>query len=254
MKSYKGYLIDLDGTMYRGGEKVEAASEFIERLANRGIPYLFVTNNSSKTPEQIAGKLESLGIRASSGQVFTSSMATAEYLSASDQPGKIYAIGEEGLFQALKDKGFELTDDHPDAVVMGIDRAITYEKLAKACLAVRNGARFIATNGDTAVPTERGLVPGNGALSAVIAVSTRVQPLIIGKPERIIMDQALKVLGVDKQAAIMVGDNYDTDIMAGIQSGIDTLHVQTGVTSMKELAEKREQPTYSVATLDEWEL
>lgn len=119
-------------------------------------------------------------------------------------------------------------DENPDFVVVGLDRDITYEKLAKACLAVRNGATFISTNGDIAIPTERGLLPGNGSLTSVVAVSTGVDPIFIGKPESIIMEQALKVLGIEKNEALMVGDNYDTDILAGINAGMHTLLVHTG--------------------------
>lgn len=252
MKQYKGYLIDLDGTMYRGTEKIEEAGEFVHRLKNKGIPYLFVTNNSSRTPEQVAQKLVSFDIPADASQVFTTSMATANFIYEQKKDATVYVIGEEGIQQALLEKGFTFVDENPDFVVVGIDRSINYEKLAKACLGVRNGATFISTNGDIAIPTERGLLPGNGSLTAVITVSTTVQPIFIGKPEPIIMEQALKVLGTKKEETLMVGDNYDTDIKAGIETGIDTLLVHTGVTSKDHLKEKEIQPTYSVHSLKEW--
>lgn len=252
MKTYKGYLIDLDGTMYRGEEKIEEASDFVKALQERNIPYLFVTNNSSRKPEQVAQKLMSLDIPATPEQVFTTSQATANFIHERHANASIYMIGEEGLHAALVEKGFTFRDENPDFVVMGIDRDITYEKLAKACLAVRNGATFISTNGDIALPTERGMMPGNGSLTAVIAVSTTVQPIFIGKPESIIMEQALKVIGTAKEDTVMVGDNYDTDILAGINAGMNTLLVHTGVTTVEKLTEYNIQPTHVVHNLTEW--
>ncbi|MGE7684597.1 TIGR01457 family HAD-type hydrolase [Peribacillus simplex] len=252
MKSYKGYLIDLDGTMYRGTKQIAEAAGFINDLRKRDIPYLFVTNNSSRTPAQVADKLRSIGISTEDDQVFTTSMATANYIAEQKKDASVYVVGEEGIIEALKEKGMTLVEEHPDFLVMGIDRGVNYEKLSKACLAVRNGAVFISTNGDIAIPTEQGLLPGNGALTSVVSVSTQVQPIFIGKPESVIVEQALRVLGVPKEETIMVGDNYDTDILAGINAGIDTLLVHTGVTTKERLKQYKEQPTYVVNTLDLW--
>ncbi|MET3318657.1 UNVERIFIED_ORG: 4-nitrophenyl phosphatase [Peribacillus simplex] len=252
MKSYKGYLIDLDGTMYRGTEQIAEAAGFINELRKRDIPYLFVTNNSSRTPAQVADKLRSLGISTEDDQVFTTSMATANYIAEQKEDASVYVVGEEGIIEALKEKGMNLVDESPDFLVMGIDRGVNYEKLSKACLAVRNGAVFISTNGDIAIPTEQGLLPGNGALTSVVSVSTQVQPIFIGKPESVIVEQALRVLGVPKEETIMVGDNYDTDILAGLNAGIDTLLVHTGVTTKEHLEQYEKQPTYVVDTLDLW--
>lgn len=252
MKSYKGYLIDLDGTMYRGTEQIAEAAGFINDLRKRDIPYLFVTNNSSRTPAQVADKLRSIGILTEDDQVFTTSMATANYIAEQKKDASVYVVGEEGIIEALKEKGMKLVEEHPDYLVMGIDRGINYEKLSKACLAVRNGAVFISTNGDIAIPTEQGLLPGNGSLTSVVSVSTQVQPIFIGKPESVIVEQALRVLGVPKEETIMVGDNYDTDILAGINAGIDTLLVHTGVTTKERLKQYKEQPTHVVDTLDLW--
>lgn len=252
---YKGYLIDLDGTMYLGTEKIDTAIAFVEKLQKEKIPYLYVTNNSSKRPEQFAEHLQSFGLETKAEEVFTTSMATANYLHEKQPGASVYVIGGEGVRAALTDKGFTIVDDEKaDAVVIGLDQKIDYEKLAKACLAVRNGATFISTNGDIAIPTERGLLPGNGALTSVIAVSTQVDPIFIGKPHSIIVEQALVELGVSKQDTVMVGDNYDTDILAGINAGIDTLLVHTGVTTKEILATKETQPTFVVSTLADWEL
>lgn len=254
MKKYKGYLIDLDGTMYRGSKLIEEAVVFIKKLIENNIPYLFVTNNSSRTPAQVAEKLNKFGIPAEEQQVFTTSQATANYILEQKQNASVYVIGEDGIRTALTEKGFESAEEQADFVVVGIDRSITYEKLAIGCLAVRNGATFISTNGDIAIPTERGLLPGNGSLTSVITVSTGTKPTFIGKPESIIMEQALKVLGTNKEETLMVGDNYDTDILAGIKAGMDTLLVHTGVTTKELLKKYEQQPTYVVDSLDQWEI
>jgi 4-nitrophenyl phosphatase len=254
MKKYHGYLIDLDGTMYRGTEVIQEAAEFVNQLHARRIPYLFVTNNSSRTPAQVAQKLRDFGIVAEEEQVFTTSQATANYIYSQKQDASVYVIGEEGIQTAITQKGFSLGDEQAHYMVIGIDRHITYEKLAKACAAVRNGAVFISTNADIAIPTERGLMPGNGALTAVVSVSTQTQPIFIGKPESIIMEQALKVLGTSKEETLMIGDNYDTDIMAGMNAGLDTLLVHTGVTTKESLNGYDHQPTYVVNHLNEWKI
>ncbi|CAG9621064.1 TIGR01457 family HAD-type hydrolase [Sutcliffiella rhizosphaerae] len=252
MKKYQGYLIDLDGTMYRGKEKIEEAGHFVKTLYENNIPYLFVTNNSSRTPQQVAQKLRDFDIPTLDDQVFTTSNATANYIYEYKPDAKIFVIGEEGIRTALTDKGFQLVEEKADVVVTGIDRGISYEKLALGAIQIRNGARFISTNGDIAIPTERGLLPGNGSLTSVLTVSTETQPTFIGKPEKVIMEQALKVLGVPKEETLMIGDNYHTDIMAGMNAGIDTLLVHTGVTTKAHLDTYEEQPTYTVESLSSW--
>lgn len=252
MKKYQGFLIDLDGTMYRGTEVIEEAVDFVRLLNAKGLPYLFVTNNSSRTPEQVAEKLRKFHVPADKSQVFTSSMATANYIYERKKEASVYVIGEEGLQTALAEKGFRTAREDADFVVIGLDRSINYEKLAIACLAVRNGAVFISTNGDLAIPTERGLLPGNGSLTSVITVSTQTEPIFIGKPESIIMEQALKVIGTKKEETLMVGDNYETDIMAGMNAGMDTLLVHTGVTTKELLSRYEKKPTYVLDSLKQW--
>jgi 4-nitrophenyl phosphatase len=254
MKKYRGYLIDLDGTMYKGSERIEAASDFVKRLGEKNTPYLFVTNNSSRTPAQVAEKLRGFDIPAKEEQVYTTSQATANYIYDRKKDASIYLIGEEGIRTALEKKGFQFAREDADFVVVGIDRELTYERLAIACLAVRNGAVFLSTNADVALPTERGFMPGNGSITAVISVSTQTKPIFIGKPESIIMEQALKVLGTSKEETLMVGDYYDTDIVAGMNAGLDTLLVHTGVTTKEMLSSYDRKPTYSIDSLDQWEI
>ncbi|SPR92392.1 TIGR01457 family HAD-type hydrolase [Bacillus altitudinis] len=249
---YKGYLIDLDGTMYKGTEKIEEAGQFVHKLNELNIPYLFVTNNSSRTPKQVAEKLVSFDIPATEEQVFTTSMATANYIAEQKKDASVYVIGEEGIQQAIEEKGLLFGQEDADFVVVGIDRGITYEKLAVGAIAIRQGAQFVSTNGDIAIPTERGLLPGNGSLTSVLTVTTTVQPTFIGKPESIIMEQAMRVLGTDVSETLMVGDNYDTDIMAGMNAGMDTLLVHTGVTTKELLQKYDKQPTYVIDSLSEW--
>ncbi|QKY69788.1 TIGR01457 family HAD-type hydrolase [Lentibacillus sp. CBA3610] len=252
MKRYNAYLIDLDGTMYRGNEPIESAAAFVGSLASKEIPYLFLTNNSSKTQLQVSEKLEQMAIPSTPEHVFTSSMATAKYIKRLKASARCFVIGEEGLHDALEREGLTITDTGCDFVVFGIDRDINYEKLSKACREVRNGATFISTNGDVALPTDRGLEPGNGALTSVVSVSTGKQPIFIGKPETIIMDQALDQIGADREKTLMVGDNYHTDILAGINAGIDTLMVFTGVTPYTAYPTLETKPSYHVHNLNEW--
>ncbi|MGK9044964.1 TIGR01457 family HAD-type hydrolase [Mammaliicoccus vitulinus] len=252
MKDYKGYLIDIDGTMYKGSEIIEGAIEFIEYLNKHHKDYLFVTNNSSKTPAEVAEKLNNMGFNTSSEHVITSAMATAGYISETSPGASVYMVGGSGLNTSLSEAGLVIKEDeHVDYVVMGLDVNISYEKLSVACLAVRNGAKFISTNKDVSIPNERGFLPGNGSLTSVVSVSTGQTPIFIGKPETIIMEQAIEKIGLSKEECVMIGDLYDTDILAGINSGIDTLHVQTGVTSLEEINKKEMLPTYSVKNLFE---
>ncbi len=252
MKKYSGYLIDLDGTMYRGNEPIDGAATFIHTLNEMDIPYLFLTNNSTSTQENVAQKLTSMGIDTTAEHVFTSSLATAKYIKQKNASARCMVIGEQGLYHAIEKEGLTVADTSCDYVVIGLDRQITYEKLAQACLAIREGAVFISTNADRAIPTERGLLPGNGALTSVITVSTGVQPIFIGKPEQIIMEEALEVLGTANKDTIMVGDNYQTDILAGISAKIDTLMVFTGVTPYQDYPTLTIKPTFNVQNLEEW--
>lgn len=249
MKTYKAYCIDLDGTVYRGTEPIQETVNFVHQLQSRGIEPFFVTNNASQTPDQVMDKLHGFDIVAKRSHIMTSAIAAAKYI-AYHYPGMtVSMIGERGLEEALLENGVNLVSSSPDLFVMGIDRSITYEKIAQACLDIRNGAIFISTNSDRAFPSERGLMPGNGALTAVIQTSTGVEPIFIGKPQGYMLEIIQLEHQFQKEEMVMIGDNYDTDIMAGINFGIDTIHVNTGVTSTEDVLTKSVQPTVSFETL-----
>ena len=252
IKDYKGYLIDLDGTMYKGKEPISEAPDFINRLRKAKKPFLFVTNNSTSSPKEVAKKLtEQFQVEAYEEEIYTSSLATADYLKTLGG-STVYVVGEKGLHEAVTEAGFTIDEEAPDHVVVGLDRALTYEKCEIATLAIQKGASFIATNKDTNLPTERGMVPGAGSVVALIEKATRIEPTFVGKPETIIMDEAIKKIGLDKNEVLMVGDNYETDILAGINNEIDTLLVFTGFTTEEDMETIIDQPTYTIQKLDEW--
>lgn len=259
--AYKGYLLDLDGTVYRGGEVIPEAIAFVETLKKKGIPYQYVTNNSSLTPEQLAEKLQKMGLEAVPEDFFTSSMAVAETIEKREQKEtttdvvRVLAIGERGLKTALSEAGYELVEKAPASyVVVGIDREFSYEKMKQATLAIYGGAKFLSTNCDRAIPTEEGLVPGNGSLTASIAYATRTEPLYVGKPEQAIIALALEKLGLRADEVLLIGDNLETDIAAGGRSGVDTLLVYSGFSRETDLERAEVQPTYTASSLADWKI
>ncbi|SEJ83484.1 4-nitrophenyl phosphatase [Bhargavaea ginsengi] len=254
MRKYHAWCFDLDGTVYRGEEPIPETVSFIQKLREQGAGVFFVTNNSALTPESQAEKLAKMGIEADPDEIMTSSVATAAHLLKVHGSVKVMMIGEEGLRKALETAGHTVVRQHPQAVVVGIDRSITYGKLADASLAVSAGASFIATNSDKAYPTEQGLVPGNGAFAGLIELATGVSPYYIGKPSVPMLEALAERHGLDRKDMVMVGDNYETDITAGIRFGIDTIHVDTGVTRTEDLAHYGEQPTYALKTLGDWKV
>lgn len=252
-KHYQGYLIDLDGTIYLGKEVIPAGKRFIERLQDLNIPFLFVTNNTTKTPTAVAKRLdEEFNIRVSAKTIYTASLATIDYMKEQGKGKRVYVIGESGLVDLILSAGFVWDEEAPDYVVVGLDTEITYEKLAVAALCIRNGAMFIGTNPDKSIPTERGLLPGAGSFISLIQTASQTDPVMIGKPNAIIMNEALKVMGLNKEAVLMVGDNYETDIQSGLQNGIDSLLVLSGFTAKSVVPYLPEKPTYIVDSLDEW--
>ncbi|MCT3603062.1 TIGR01457 family HAD-type hydrolase [Lactobacillus acidophilus] len=258
MKDYRLFLIDLDGTVYRGKNTVESGVRFVHRLIEQKRDYLFLTNNTTRTPQMIVDKLKGHGIDTDIKHVYTPSMATASYILNQNKNRQtkigLYIIGQIGLWsELLKHPEFELNEENPDYVIVGMDTDLTYHKVRVASRAIRRGATFIGTNADMNLPAEDELIPGNGSQCAFVAAASGVEPLYIGKPESIIVNMALEKMGYSKRDALIVGDNYDTDIKAGFNSDVDQLLTLTGITQKEDLQNKR-QPTVLVNSLDEFEL
>lgn len=252
---YKGYLIDLDGTIYQGKNRIPAGERFIKRLQEKGLPYLLVTNNTTRTREMVQDMLsKQFNVETGIETIYTATMATVDYMNDMNRGKTAYVIGETGLKSAIAAAGYVEELENPAYVVVGLDSQVTYDMLATATLAIQKGALFIGTNPDLNIPTERGLMPGAGALNALLEAATRVKPVFIGKPNAIIMNKSLEVLGVKRSEAVMVGDNYLTDIMAGIQNDIATILVTTGFTRPEEVPTLPVQPDHVLSSLDEWEL
>ncbi|BBD42247.1 TIGR01457 family HAD-type hydrolase [Streptococcus anginosus] len=252
--TYKGYLIDLDGTIYKGKDRIPAGEAFVHELQRRNLPYLFVTNNTTRTPETVQTMLaEQFNVETSIETIYTATLATVDYLNDKNLGKKVYVIGDVGLKQAIAEAGYIEDTDNPDYVVVGLDWEVDYEKLSIATLAIQKGAHFVGTNPDLNIPTERGLMPGAGSIITLIEVATRVKPVYIGKPNAIIMEKAVEHLGLPRQEVIMVGDNYLTDIRAGIDNDIPTLLVTTGFTKSEEVPDLPIQPDYVLSSLAEWD-
>ncbi len=254
MKQYKAYCFDLDGTVYRGKEGIESAVRFIQKLQQQKIDYFLVTNNSSKTPVQLQEALANIGLEVPTKRIYSSALATAKFVSQHFKNAKIHMIGSDGLRYALDAEGIEMApqEEQPDVVVMGIDRKIDYMKLARASLAVQNGAKLIGTNEDIKFPSEVGFVPGNGSFVRLVANVASAEPIFIGKPSPVMLEVIQDEYGFVKEEMVMIGDNYDTDILCGIRFGCDTIHVNTGVVNTETVLQKELKPTYCVEELSEF--
>jgi 4-nitrophenyl phosphatase len=237
LNALRAVLLDLDGVVYTGSTPLPGAAGFFAYLGQSGRRFQCITNNSTLSAEQYAAKLGGMGIEVLPDQVLTSSEATALCLQARFAPGaRVLAIGEEGLVRALLGHGFRLVDRDPDVVVCGLDRRLTYERLTRACFAVRGGAPLIATNPDLSLPTEGGLFPGNGATLAYLRAATGVTPEVIGKPEATMLQVAMERIGATAAETAIVGDGLLTDILAGQRAGVTTILVLTGVSRRVDLA------------------
>lgn len=224
-----GLLIDLDGTLYHGHVMIEGADTFIRMLRQREIRYLFVTNNSSATPETVAERLCMMGIPAAADDVCTSSQAAAAYIAQETNEARVFPVGEAGLHDALIKAGLQIVEEAPDIVVQGIDRQLTYDRIAAAVGHIRSGARYILTNPDVLLPSDSGLIPGAGSISAILEKASGVHPTVIGKPSAILMNYALERLGQKAEDVWVIGDNPATDIAAAQASGCRSVLVLTGL-------------------------
>lgn len=257
-KNIRALIIDMDGVLWHGTQAIPGLTDFFQALDELGIRFILATNNASLTPDQYVAKLARMGVTVARKQILTSGMATALYLSEQVDPAKtrVFVVGEDGATQPLSELGFTLTglyeinnDKDPamkgaDIVVCGKDETLNWAKLATATLNIRAGAKFIGTNADTTLPTEHGITHGNGAILAALEVATGVKPVIIGKPEPIIYQQALTLLGVDPEATVALGDRLETDILGAIRTGIRSIMVLTGISTEEDLKTADYQPTW----------
>jgi 4-nitrophenyl phosphatase len=234
----RGFIIDLDGVLYRGNTPVAGASEFVDALRQSGTPLVLLTNNSVRTAARYVDKLARMGICIDADGILTSGQATVLYLcQVAPQGATVFLIGEDGVRTELVSRGFLLRNaPDVDYVVVGFDRAVNYQKLELATLAIRAGAKFVGTNPDKTFPSEAGLIPGNGAILAAIEAATDVAPLVVGKPSPAIFELALEKLGTKAHETVMIGDRLDTDIIGAHQVGLVTILVLSGVTSAEQLA------------------
>ncbi|MCS7458949.1 TIGR01457 family HAD-type hydrolase [Paenibacillus doosanensis] len=235
-----GFLLDLDGTLYHGDRPIPGAAEFIQWLKKQRYPYLYVTNNSSRTPEQVAEHLGKVGIEAEPEEVLTTSQAAAMYMKEQGTGSKVYMIGETGLERAMLEAGFSIVTEGPvDFVVQGIDRSFNYEKLAQAVSLIRAGAGFVLTNPDHLLPWNHELRPGAGSIGAAIERASQTEPVVIGKPSPIIMNYAIRKLGLPAEQIWVVGDNLRTDIRGGVAAHCRTALVLTGLITRATLEQEQ---------------
>lgn len=261
LTNIRALIVDMDGVLWHGNQPLPGLTDFFQALRDRQLPFILATNNASMTPEQYVVKLERMGVPVTPDEILTSGMATALYLA--EHPDidpastSVFVIGEKGARQPLVDRGFTLMEEYQrnetrihvedsraDIVVCGLDRELSWNKLATAALNIGNGAKFIGTNADTTLPTERGVSPGNGAILAALKAATGIAPTIIGKPEPVIYEQALALLGIDPAETVAIGDRLDTDILGAVRTNIRSILVLTGISTEKDLQSVDFNPTW----------
>jgi 4-nitrophenyl phosphatase len=261
LETIEGLIIDMDGVLWHGNNPIDGLVDFFSELRRVAIPFVLATNNASLTQQQYVDKLAEMGVAVHADEILTSSMATASYLAkylAYDKR-RVFVIGEDGLREPLISQGFTLTDlyqvNQPekgisdqgaDIVVSGLDRQLTWDKLATATLNLKAGAKFYATNADTTLPTELGEVMGNGGIIAALEAVTGVKAISIGKPEPILYQQALAILGTTADNTVAIGDRLNTDILGAVNAGMRSVLVLTGVSSEKDIEDIEYQPTWII--------
>jgi 4-nitrophenyl phosphatase len=250
LAAMRAVLIDMDGVLYRGQTALAGAGELLAFLRDAGLKYLLVTNNSTLSQEQFAARLAGMGIAVAPESIMTSGVATAAYLRTLAPAGTtVNVVGEEALVNEMRKAGFTLAGRDAAYVVCGWDKTITYEKLKIACLAIRAGARFIGTNPDKTYPLEHDIIPGAGSIIAALVAATDTQPTIVGKPEPIIIEQALRWLGATAAETAILGDRLDTDVLAAYNSGALSILVLTGISTAAEAAAATVKPDLIYADL-----
>lgn len=255
MKSHfskkSAFILDMDGVVYHGNRLLPGAKEFVDWLRKNGKKFLFLTNSSERTPRELQEKMLRLGIELEERHFHTSALATADFL-ATQKPGcSVFVIGEAGLYNALYERGISMNDTNPDYVVVGETRTYGYERIEKASFLVQKGAKLIGCNPDLTGPTEAGIAPATGALIAPIELTAGIKAYFLGKPNPFMMRRAVKRLEVSSRDTLIIGDRMDTDIIAGVESEIDTALVLSGVTSLEDLPKFAYQPKYIFKGLQE---
>jgi NagD protein len=244
-----GYLVDMDGVIYRGNHLIPGADRFIESLRAAQIPFMFLTNNSQRTRRDVATRLQRLGINAKEEDVFTCAMATARFLARQKPNGTAFVIGEGGLLTALHNNGYAIVDREPDYVVVGEGRTFSFELVEAALNMIMGGAKLVATNMDPNCPTQAGIRPGCGAIVAMLEAASGVKAFSVGKPSPVMLRAARKELGLAAAQTIVVGDTMETDILGGVQLGYRTVLVLSGGTSREDLGRYAYQPDMVVESI-----
>lgn len=234
----------MDGVIYHGNRIIPHVDDFVRWLEDNGKEYLFLTNSSERSPRELAQKLSRMGLHVGEEHFYTSALATASFLKSQCDHGSVYVIGEPGLTFALYEAGFSMNDVNPDYVVFGETRSLSYEKIERAVRLVMNGAKLIGTNSDLTGPTENGIVPACRALVAPIEMTTGKSAYFVGKPNPLMMRHGLKKLGTSRSESAIIGDRMDTDIIAGIESELDTVLVLSGVTALEGISDFPYRPRY----------
>ena len=235
LRNKKGFICDMDGVIYHGNRLLPGVKEFVEWLYSEDKDFLFLTNSSERSPKELQQKLARMGLDIKEDHFYTSALATARFISSQAPGGSAYVIGGPGLITALYDEGISINDVDPDFVIVGEGNTYTYENILKAVRFVNNGARLIGTNSDVTGPSEEGIIPACRAMMSPIEMATGKQAYFCGKPNPLMMRTGLRILGVHSDEAAIIGDRMDTDIVAGIESGLDTVLVLSGVTDREEI-------------------
>jgi len=246
------WLMDMDGVIVREDSLVPGADAFVARLRETSHPFLILTNNSMYTTRDLAARLGRLGLDVAPDAIWTSALATAKFLDDQRPDGSAFVIGEAGLTTALYEAGYTLVESDPDYVVLGETRTYSFERISKAIQLIERGARFIATNPDPTGPSPAGPLPATGSVAALISAATGVQPYFIGKPNPLMIRSALRQIGAHSESTVMIGDRMDTDIVTGLEAGLETILVLTGITADHEAANRFSYlPTRIVASVAE---
>jgi NagD protein len=250
-KRIECWLTDMDGVLVHEGKPVPGAREFLGRLTQAGRPFLVLTNNSMYTPRDLHVRLRAAGLDVPIEAIYTSAMATAQFLHDQRPHGSAFVLGEAGLTTALHEVGYVLTDIDPDYVVLGETRTYSFTSITRAIRLIDGGARFIATNPDPIGPSAEGALPATGAVAALITKATNVTPYFVGKPNPLMMRSALNTVGGHSEATAMIGDRMDTDVISGIEAGLYTILVLTGVTAETEIDRFPFRPSRVAASIAE---